>query len=186
MKTMYLYAFCLLAIVSGCESNENEPIPDFESPEGAQYDFDEDGINDFSIDYNTFVWDGVNSSGWGVAGLLKPLNENSILHKRDVNYVTAALFSKKNDVITADISLPLEWETYHARLADIYDPDKNVNQVWNIHSANAPDSYYLGIKIKKENGFLIGWVKLEIDKATGQISIVDKKLTTDNSILIDR
>lgn len=184
---MYLYAFCLFAIIAGCESNdENEPISAFEAPETVQYDFDNDRINDFSVDYSVFSWDGVNSAGLGVAGSLKPLNENLILHKRDANQIMLTLFNKRNDIITLDASLPLEWETFQARLTDIYDPDKTANRVWNIHSTNTADSYYVGIKIKKENGFFIGWVKLEIDAATGLISIIDKKLTADNSILIDR
>jgi len=57
---------------------------------------------------------------------------------------------------------------------------------WTIRNNSASESYYLGIRLKENNSFLVGWLKLDIDKTTGEIKIIDKNLTSNNYILIDK
>ena len=187
MKT-YLPLLCLLVFAS-CENDgdekgmtKTEPQP----PPSVNYDLNNDAINDFTISYSMFVWDGIYSSGFGYSGTIKPLNENLLLGKRDAQLNMLTLLSRFNNTISREVSTPFEWNSYQTTLVSITGSANNTwPGEWTIQSDTALDFYYLGVKMKENDHFLTGWIKLEINKATGEIKIVNKKLTPNDSIVID-
>ncbi len=192
MRTNYLWILLTTFIIYSCEkddnSNENLSKNPPETPEAVSYDLDDDSVNDIKIEYRQFTWDGINSSGDGISGLIEPLNESSILQKQN----EYTLFNKLNDTIRINTTEPYYWEKY-------LDPDlvsisnSSVNDYlwpieWKIQSnLNLDlDSYYLGIMINNSNSNLIGWIKITINKSTGDIQILDKKFTAEEFIVIGK
>ena len=62
-----------------------------------------------------------------------------------------------------------------------FDKDK---LLWTTDSNDNPT--YIGIKIDKDDLIYIGWIKLEFDVYTGMFKIVDKQISSEKSIIVDR
>jgi hypothetical protein len=185
MKTYYLIIISFLVVALGCEKDKDLSKTPPETPQLVKYDLNDDSADDFTIEYRWFTWDGINSSGDGISGTIEPLNQNSILFKRK----GVTLFNQLNDTIKMEVTEPLYWETFQADLISISNSSEN-NYLWpnewKIQSNTTQSSYYLGVKLKENESFLIGWVKFRIEKSTGEIQIIDKKLTSDSYIVIDK
>jgi hypothetical protein len=188
MKTNYLTAFFLVVVlISGCENEVDPGIPMDREPKNfdvkdENFDFNDDGINDFSLKYNAFAWCGIKESGMGISARLSAAGRNAVLQTS----LSECLFSKQGDIINRNITEPLEWDGFYAPLANYYQMISNTEDEWTVYSENSPDSYYLGIKIEKETEVLIGWVKLGIDIKTGHVKVLEKKTTSDASIVVGR
>ncbi|MFB6344073.1 hypothetical protein ACE1ET_20310 [Saccharicrinis sp. FJH62] len=190
MKTKYIWIIFTTFIICSCEkddnSNENLSKNPPETPEAVSYDLNDDSVNDIKIEYRWFTWDGINSSGDGISGLIEPLNESSILLKQN----EYTLFNKLNDTIRINTTEPYYWEKYLAP-AFVSISNSSVNDYlwpseWKIQSNLNLDSYYLGIVINNSNNNLIGWIKITINKSTGDVQILDKKFTTEEFIVIEK
>ena len=190
MKTNYLWIILIAFILCSCEKNDNSDENLSKNPpkipEAVNYDLNDDSIDDIKIEYSWFTWDGINSSGDGISGSLEPLNESSVLLKQH-DYT---LFSKLNDTIKINTNDPYYWAKYltpdlvsisTSSINDYLWPNE-----WEIKSNMTLDSYYLGIKINNNNSNLIGWIKIRIDKSTGDIQILDKKFTSEELIVIGK
>lgn len=181
-----IFVFALFSCEKDDQSNDNLSKKTPEPPKAVKYDLNDDSVDDINIDYSWFTWDGINSSGGGISGLIEPLNESSVLLKRN----EYTLFSESNDTIRINTNEPYYWEKY-------LDPDlvsisnSSVNDYlwpneWKIKSNKTMDFYYVGIKIEIDNSNMIGWIKIKIDKSTGNIMILDKKFTTEEYIVIGK
>jgi hypothetical protein len=191
MKTGYTIFICSLLLISlSCESDKEDGIngtPEVpETPQTVALDVNDDGVDDFELQYGMFVWDGVGVSGFGISGRIDPLNENSLLFIRDAEMYSHTLFNKRGDTINKDAAAPLEWNIMSAELVTISDMNNLWPLEWNIMSENAPDSYYVGVKVKDGSEFMIGWLKLEINKDTGEAFVTDMEVTAEDEIVIDR
>ncbi len=188
MKTNYLLLLFVPFILFGCEDEESNDVfsknPP-ETPEAVNYDLNDDSANDIKVDYRWFTWDGIKSSGDGIYGLIEPLNESSILLKRNVY----TLFNELNDTIRLSPNEPYYWEKYLLPVVSILNSSVDNYlwpKAWKIQSNKTVDSYYLGIKMNKNNTPLVGWIQLKIDTSTGAIQILDKRFTTEDYIVIEK
>lgn len=190
MKTYFLLLFFLLLTVLACKkdninkTNEELSKNPPEMPAVASYDLNNDSIDDVKIEYKLFTWDGSNASGDGIDGTITTLNDNEVLLKRN----EYTLFSQLNDILRINPIEPNYW-TAHAS-PHLVSISSSIGylwpKTWAISSNKAQDSYYIGIKILKENIPSLGWLKLEIDSSTGSVKIVDKQFTPEHFIIIDR
>lgn len=186
MKSNFLWIILIALAFCSCEkddnSNENLSKNPPQIPEAINYDLNDDSVDDIRIEYSWFTWDGINSSGDGISGEVKPLNDCSILFK----HKEYSLFIEFNDTIKANINEPYYWEKYLSRdLVSISNSSDNEYlwpNEWIIQSGLSLDFYYLGLEINN----LIGWIKVEVDKSTGTIQVVDKKFTTAEFILVGK
>lgn len=192
MKTNYLLILIIISILYSCEkdnkSNDlNRVLSEApEVPKAMNCDLNGDSFNDIKVEYYWFTWDGVNCSGDGVSGTIKPFNGSSILLKRN----EYALFNKLNDTINVNVSEPYYWEKYiNTNLVAISNSSVNAYlwpDEWKVQSNMSLDSYYLGVKIDKGTSTQLGWIKIKINKSTGEIEIIDKKFVTSEYIVIGK
>lgn len=190
MKNNYLLILCMASMLYGCKKDEQSSVTlsadPPKMPATATYDLNNDSSDDIKIEYRGFTWDGYRSSGDGISGLIEPLNETALWLKRD-DYT---LFAKVNDTIKLSPKEPYYWEKYsNPDLVSISNSSAN-NYLWPnrwiIMSNMTLDAYYVGIKLSKNDGNLLGWIKMTIDQSTGGIRIVDKKFTRNEYIVIGK
>jgi len=188
-KTIFYITFLTLVISCSKDDDDQKQLSSKEPeiPESIIYDLNEDSVNDFTISYDLGVWDGVGASGFLYYGRLKAMGENRFLDEYEENVSTTFLFAEKGDSIQQEASAPQSWDYNFASLTTLWQGGDGVwSSEWVIESKKASKPYYVGIQIRVVDRFLIGWLKLEIDKNTGQINIIDHELTSEDSLVIDR
>lgn len=195
-KVSILFFLPLLWIVVCCEDNgNNDGIQIVEGsgpnnpavPDAIDYDLNADSVNDFQIDYILGSWDGVDSSGQFISGFLESLNESTVLVRTDGNGSAQILFNTPQDTIWRAPKEPFKWNDVSEPLtlveitqaADGIWPD-----AWSVNSEFNSNPYYLGIRVEENTDFLVGWIKLEINKTNGEIEFLQFRLTPDDYIVI--
>ncbi len=152
-------------------------------PANITFDLNHDGIDDISIEYSSFTWDGRNTSGNGIDGKLAPLNGSSILAINN----EATLFLEKNDIVPREVELPLDWTNSERDLVSVqtsYENGQKWPDEWDVNRKNSMCDY-LGVLIQKDKPF-VGWVKIKINISSGEVLIIDKEFTSGEYIVIDR
>lgn len=190
MKVNLFILFTILCTFYSCEKEEELSetlrLSPPRVPKDMNIDLNNDAIDDLKIYYASFTWDGINSSGSGIAGIVEPINNSAIL----VNRHEKPLFNQIQDTIKLKVSEPLSWEMYvRPELVNTSNlPEKNNlwPKDWNIMSSESFGNYYLGIKLQSSSNPLIGWLKFDIDKATGVIQLVDQEFTSGKFVVINR
>ncbi|WP_422079363.1 hypothetical protein [Ulvibacterium sp.] len=196
MRRAYVLFFLVLLLIhAGCEKNDNgggvqkvegagQNNP--EVPDAVSYDLNTDSVDDFQVDYNMGIWDGANASGFLVSATLESMNESTVLLKINEGINTEILFSMPKDSIWREPVEPFKWNEYGpvsiARLwqgADGIWPEE-----WSVNSEFNSNPYYLGIRVKENEDFLVGWIKLEINVTNGKIRFVEYQLTPEEYIVI--
>lgn len=191
MRSYPLFIFCISLVILSCSKNDDEGqirsiSEQPQIPESVTYDLNEDAVDDFMIVYSEGIWDGVGASGGFFSAYFRPFGENRILEEYEENVSVTVLFAEMGDTIKRDAIAPQFW-SYFGSLTTLYQGGDGVwQEEWLIDSKNPSGPYYLGVGIWENGGFLIGWLKLEIDKKTGKIEIIDHELTSDDYIVIDR
>lgn len=178
-------------MILGCSKNDDDDLkrqnseqPDI--PEAISFDLNEDSVDDFTIVYSEGVWDGVGASGGVFSGKFRPLGENKILEEYEENVSTSFLFAQMGDSIQRQATYPQSW-TYLGWFTSLFQGGDGIwSKEWQIESKKISNPYYVGVGIWEEDIFLIGWLKLEIDKKTGKIAVSDHELSEDGFILINR
>lgn len=154
-----------------------------ETPQPVSYDLDGDSMDDFQVDYSFYTWNGLSGSGDALFGSVKPLNGNMILFKEGV----PALFVQANDSIRLTMEEDsLDWGGFPADVVSIltlkeayYWPNE-----WIISSDQVQDFYFLAIKIKNEEDYSAGWIKLQINESDGKIRFAGWKITDSSFIVV--
>lgn len=199
-KAFYLGLIIFSIVFSSCEKDEDfekKLLPPLELPETVNYDLNNDLIDDIAVFYNRFWRSSSPYSefyGEGIEGNIKPYN-NCLILKLDGSY---SLFSEPGDLISKEQLYPYSWEPFpfygYTSEIDVFwevvsiysDYDEEAwPDEWRIESDLDLDYYYMGIRITDEDSDQIGWIKLDIDRSTGIIDIIDKQFTTDDSIVIE-
>lgn len=197
MKKAYVLLFSLLPIIivscgksdnsDGIQKVEGSEQNNPEMPDAVNYDLNADLIDDFQIDYVLGSWDGVDASGLLISGSLEALNESTVLVRSGENLPAQILFNRPEDTIWSVPREPFKWNddsnpitiTEIRQGADGIWPDE-----WSINSEFNTNPYYLGIQVKENEDFLVGWIKLEINKTNGKIKFEQYRLTADEYIVI--
>jgi len=171
--------FCLWVVVSGCEKNRGTTIEDAfiaNQPKSLDIDINNDTVIDFRIDYKWLITNDYPTSGKSLTGYIQPLNGNEILYKRNIGN----LFLQKNDTIFSTSTATLTWNKYQADLV----VNNGQDSTWSIISPEGINNFYLGLKLKTAVNNYIGWMKIAVQSMTGEISIVNKKLSEADFIII--
>lgn len=191
MKSYLPFIFCVLSFILGC-SKDDDGAPSKgiserpQIPESVTYDLNEDAIDDFTIEYSEGIWDGVGASGGFFSANFRPFGENRIWEEYEENVSTTFLFSQMGDSIHRIANAPQSW-SYIGWIATLYQGGDGVwSQEWQIESKRESNPYYIGVQIMASDSLLIGWLKLQIEKKTGKIEIIDYELSSEDSIVIDR
>lgn len=197
MKKVYVLLFSLLPIIIvSCGKNDNgdgiQKVEGFgqnnpEVPDAVSYDLNADSVDDFQIDYGMGVWDGIDASGLFISGYLKSLDDSTVLVRTNEDLSVQILFNRPQDTIWSAPKQPYKWNdggsvtiTEIIQAADGIWPDE-----WTANSEFNSNPYYLGIRVKENEDFLVGWIKLEINKTNGKIKFLEYQLTPDDYIVID-
>lgn len=98
------------------------------------------------------------------------MGENRILEEYEENVSTSFLFAQMGDSIQWQGTYPQSW-TYLGWFASLYQGSDGIwSKEWLIESKKISSPYYVGVRIREEDKFLIGWLKLEIDMKPEKLS----------------
>jgi hypothetical protein len=184
MKNLTVLLVVLLIISPGCTEKKNTGNNPPAMPESENYDFNNDEVDDFIIEYEKYTWDSRGNRGDGQAGKIVPLNGNLILTGQD----ELALFHEIYDTIQKEVGLPLKWISLEKDLVMVENSSANDfvwPDEWSVLSDNNGPDYYLGVIISDEIPVL-GWIKLKITASTGVIEVMDKEFVEGDFIMINR
>jgi hypothetical protein len=171
--------FSLIVLTCGCEKNKEPETVNahfINIPESLDIDINNDAITDFRIEYKELVTNDYPSSGLSMIGFLHSLNENEIVYKPFIGN----LFLQQNDIIYSSEVTAAIWSRNPADLISHNGHDS----AWRILSPYFLNDLFIGFKLKASAKIYIGWMKLDIDKKTGNISLLNWKLTEGDFIII--
>ncbi len=194
-KAYVLFFLILLLINVGCDKNDNgdgiQKVERFGEgtpavPNAVTYDLNADSVDDFQVDYDLGIWDGANESGFLVLGVLESIDESAALIKVNEGIDTEILFNRPNDTIWREPMEPFKWnESGQVHITEIWQGGDGIwSEEWTVNSEFNSNPYYLGVRVKENEDFLVGWIKLEIDKTNGKIKFERYRLTADEFIII--
>ena len=187
MRFIYIILF-ISAFIATFYSCEKDVENHLKIPQSYDCDFNDDQIIDFRIEYSLNTWDGFDSlgnprGGDCISGGLLSLNENSVLLKHDEEW----LFRTINDTIYSNVSDSDYFSSSKVVLVSISTTSGSGSgweKEWSIAGDLSQDNYYLGFKIMDDDNYLLGWLKLHINKTTGEIVIIDKRTTNNDFIIV--
>jgi hypothetical protein len=178
--------FLLNLLIPGCNKDLNENQPPI-APEDKEFDLTNDSKNDFKLNYLNYTWDGIgpDGTGFGIAGLFIPIDNNKILKNQN----SGILFSNVNDTIKNQVELPYSWISSISEWPSLVEIKTYINQwekTWTIKSPDIKEFYYLAFKIFAADKEILGWLKLKIDNKTGSVEVIEKNTTDRNFIVISK
>lgn len=182
MKKQFL-AYCLLMVAFGCEKNDGLNMEPPEIPNAVKFDLNDDGFDD--ILFETGQDDVLTDGTAGFAGYVYPLNENLVMisTKSENSWI---FDNQLNDTIRKGETNSYTWYPSNLGFISIDDSPQGVwPDEWTVSGEGASNPYYLGIQIKENDNFLVGWLKLEINKKTAEVSLIGHKVTSMEFIVID-
>lgn len=171
MKNL-LSAILSLAFVASCTDIAPGPLQ-IQIPLSTAFDINGDSINDFVIDYREYTSNDEPSSTGSIIGYLQPLCNTELLHHTEEGY----LFLNNHDQMTSDSNRLLVWNSFGADLIKIDRKYDVWTDIWIVLS-QPKDAYVLGYKTLDNGVPLIGYLVLELDELTGEISILDNQITS--------
>jgi len=169
---LLLPIFCFVA----CSGDPEEDAPDGYTsqvpniPDSYEFDLDDDGMADYSLAY-WVLQDFPQISILSITGRFIPLGLNEVLLK----HPWRELYLSGIEEIENEVSEPLFWLNTSFNIVGIGNHvEKGWPLEWSIYCETEYDSYFLGLKLKKDNLNVMGWVELQVNKSNGHVSIVDK------------
>lgn len=187
IKPLFLYstivAFTFISCTKEDEdytSDETEYTSDeTEYPSNYTLDINQDGIEDFVVEYNHISTSDVPVSAISIIGSITPLDNVSCLYQAYDGH----LFLSPNDTIHSEYTSQNQWSSYDA---DIITKDWHRNigwgTLWEVRSSQ--NEYYFAFKLQNGVTNELGWLKLEIDLNTGDIEITDMASSNSDFIVI--
>jgi hypothetical protein len=183
MKYFVLIVVSVILITS-CEkkidSNEvkqNANRPDI--PPTDSIDINSDHVIDFVISYNELATADNPSSGGSIIGSINPLDENQLLYRN----LVGNLFLSINDTIRNNNNNNSIWNSFPADLIAISRHYENWDKKWNIISDLTSD-YFLAYKLKTNDSEEIGWILLNFNLESGEVTILDKEISNSEELII--
>ena len=185
MNQLLLILIACFSLAMSCEKDENSwqdhpPI----LPAPVTYDFNDDGTDDFSVEYFRFTTDGFEISGEGIAGAIRPLNENMVLTRFD----GISSYLHIGDIVRLDAEEPFYWIGFSSDLVwiEITTTNPDWPDQWRVLSKEPEMFYYVGAIIVKDGRKLVGWIKMRIYPKIGRIAIKDYEFRNSDFIVISR
>ena len=187
MKPLFIYSTIVAFSFMSCSkededftSDETEyPIEETEYPSNYTLDVNQDGIDDFVVEYKHISTSDVPVSAVSIIGSIIPMDNVSCLYQSYDGY----LFLSPNDTIHNDYTSQNQWYNYDA---DIISKSWHRNIGWDTFWGvlSPQNEYYFAFKL--QNGVIneLGWLKLELDLNTGDIEIIDMASSNSNFIVI--
>lgn len=158
----------LLAILifTSCIKNDNKQIPNI--PENIIIDMNNDGIDDFEINYfYAYVYSPTSTKA--IYCKFKIIGENEVLSKDAERY----LFLNNLEVINENMDNPFQWNGIDGYIATYKNNVKNEwPSKWEVASDKISDRYFIGIKLNNTSSIKIGWIELEINNKSGVVKII--------------
>jgi hypothetical protein len=186
MKTQLYLAVGLLCVLISCKKNDaNEELSKTPPavPKDLFCDMNGDLKNDFKFNYNWYTYDGIGISGDGIGGNITPMNDNQVLYSQD----HGSLFLKETDTISITDKQFVKWSYSPASLVSVSTTNDNYwPTAWRILGDTQQGYKYIGVKVANNNSYSVGWIKISINTASGDITILDKKLKTADYIIVDK
>ncbi len=176
---------CLIFLIlfTGCGNDEspNRQNPDDvytseipELPVTQNIDLDNDGFEDFKIEYSReMIFSNVSDER--IVGYFRPIGNHQVLHKQQ----SQNLFLTELSDIIENVNEPLFWNDagWSEDIISIYNNfDGEWQSQWEPHHVTEQASYYLGFKLIKNNEIKIGWVELEFDLDSGETVILNSEI----------
>jgi hypothetical protein len=177
MRNILIFTIILI-IITSCEKINNSKLPDI--PHSDSIDIDNDSRIDFVIEYMSIVTTDIPPSYQSITGEIRPLNDNQVLHRQS----KGNLFLQVNDTIRKESNTNSNWSDYAASLIGINGNNNKWDDEWSIIS-DLDSDYILGIKLKDDTE-QIGWISLNLNTKSGEISIKDKELTDSAELIIKK
>jgi hypothetical protein len=183
-------SFILLVLLSvtflSCENSkdiENNNLPPVK-PVVKEFDVNNDLIIDFKIQYYAMTWDGIGPNGTGdlIGGEIVPLNNSKILKKQDLG----VLFNPLRDTTYIQMNAPYSWESISYKLIEIKTNNNKWPKEWTVSANEVKDYYYLAFMTSTNSKIQLGWIKLQFDKSTGLVEIIETKSSDLDSLIIGK
>jgi len=143
-------------------------------------DVDSDNQNDFKIEYRLIQTLDNPSSGASIVGSISPIGNNELLYKSPTGY----LFLNKNDTIFKTNNSKTKWNGFSADIVSISKQSDYWDYSWKIMNKDL-SMFYVGIKKIGDGYEKIGWMQLDIDTSNGEITVLKKKITSQNNIIVN-
>ncbi len=175
----FFLCFCLL--ISACKNvppvNLNEVGNEVEAPKDYTIDIDNNGQDDFEINYKELQTLDLPPSGGGINGEMRFINNGAFFCKIYGAY-SECLFLSKGDSIKTDLATN-NWNYYPVNLISIGWRNGKWDKNWFVNASVSSD-YYLGFKLQDK----LGYMKLDLNTETGKITVLDSKMTNDTFLII--
>ena len=184
MVKFKLYICVLLSIFfSSCNKDEDLGSTPPELPEAVLFDLNKDGFDDLEFRFSPD--DVVTNGTVALVGYVYPLN-GALLMVSQISANSWILDGERNDIIRKGGSPDYSWYPSNLGFMHIDDNSRGLwPEEWHLSSQKSDNPYYLGIQVKENENFFIGWLKLNINKKTAEITIIDSEVSQADSIVID-
>jgi len=178
---IFLSAFLIISCEKNNDSDEvNQTSTRPEIPDELIIDVNADNKTDFVISYSELVTADVPSSGGSIIGSINPIDDNQILYR----FPDGNLFLEMNDTIRKNDNTNSDWDNYKADIIYINRYNYTMwDTNWTILSKLESD-YYLGFKLNTEGSEEIGWMHLNLNSKTGEVTVMDKEISTLEELII--
>lgn len=140
------------------------------SPAKQAWDLDNDSLADVEIYYRTYSTTENPPSSSATIGYIRPLQQHKLLFKNQIS----SLMLHPNDTVFA-VSTAYKW--YH--IATELITMSNVDREWTPLNPEKATIFYVGVQLMKDTSSSIGYLKVELSKESGKVSLVDHSLTTE-------
>ena len=151
-----------------------------EIPDEIIIDINTDNKTDFVISYSELATTDLPSSGGSIIGSINPIDDNQILYR----FPDGNLFLEMNDTIRKNDNTNSDWDNYQA---DIISINRYNYTIWDTNwttLSKLESDYYLGFKINAESSEEIGWMHLKLNSKTGEVSLIEKEISTMEELII--
>jgi hypothetical protein len=150
------------------------------TPDEILIDINTDNKIDFVISYAELATTDVPSSGGSIIGTINPIDDNQILYR----FPDGNLFIEMNDTIRKNDNPNSVWGNTQA---DIISIDRYNFTIWETNwtiNSKLESDYYLGFKLNTEGSEEIGWMHLNLNTKTGEVTLIDKEISTMEELII--
>lgn len=179
MKNALIYILGFSLLLLSCQKDPTYTLTPTDYPANFDIDINQDGIVDFTCEYWQISTSDIPVSGSAIQGSLTPTENVSSLYKVYVDN----LFLTPNDTIFDTDTSDYRWMDGPA---DIITKSWNNNSGWDLQWEinSLENEYYFAFKLQNAGADQLGWLKLEMDVTTGEVTVVDQAITSASFLVI--